>query len=86
VVPVPWTADWQLLTQANTVKLAFGSYDPAYPLVLMFGIPEAMGGGGQGPCKPPLKQVQVNVETPNLDQDEEEQIHRDADRSDTARA
>jgi hypothetical protein len=49
VVPVPWTADWQLLTQANTVKLAFGSYDPAYPLVLMFGIPEAMGGGGQGP-------------------------------------
>jgi hypothetical protein len=37
-------------------------------------------------CKHPLKQVQVNVETPNLDQDEEEQIHRGADRWDAARA
>ena len=37
-------------------------------------------------CKPPLKQVQVNIETPNLDQDEEEQIHRVADRSDASRA
>jgi hypothetical protein len=37
-------------------------------------------------CKHPLKQVQVKVETPNLDQDEEEQIHRGADRWDAARA
>jgi len=49
VVPVPWTADWQLLNELNTVKLAFGTYDPSYPLVLMFGIPEAMGGGGSTP-------------------------------------
>lgn len=49
VVPVSWSADWQLLTQANTVKLAFGTYNPAYPLVLLFSVPEAMGGGGGGP-------------------------------------
>ncbi|HMQ74953.1 MAG TPA: hypothetical protein PKE21_00645 [Flavobacteriales bacterium] len=52
VVPVSWTADWQLLTQAQTVKLIFGTYDPNYPLVLLFGVPEAIGGGG-GQLPPP---------------------------------
>lgn len=52
IVSVSWTADWELLVQGNTARLIFGDYNPEYPLVLLFAVPEIMAGGGPEDLEP----------------------------------